>query len=78
MKVKEEWILNQIEEIKKIIDGNDVETDLMIRVRSLLPYLESDKEFVLNIPEIEAKDRLYIRKGYKKDGKYVLDIHWIM
>lgn len=75
--MKREWLLDYIKNLKAYIDkhGN---TDLMMWVGSMLPLLEEDDEIILETPKIKAKDHLYITKGCKVDGKYVLTLTWIM
>lgn len=78
MKMKKEWLLDDIAGMKKFIDKNDGETDLMIHAtRGLLPLLEDDPEIEIDRKPGENNDHLYIRHGKNVNGKYRLKINYI-
>lgn len=64
--------------MKKFIDKNDGETDLMIHAtRGLLPLLEDDPEIEIDRKPGKNNDHLYIRHGKNVNGKYQLKINYI-
>ena len=78
MKMKKEWLLDDIAEMKKFIDENGGDVDLMIHAtRNLLPLLEDDPEIIIDKQEGEGKEHLYIRHGKNIGGKYQLKLSYI-
>lgn len=78
MKMKREWLLDDIAAMKKFIDKNGGKTDLMIHAtRNLLPLLEDDPEIEISRKPGKNNDHLYIRHGENVDGKYRLKISYI-
>ena len=78
MKMKKEWLLDDIAGMKKFIDKNGGETDLMIHAtRSLLPLMEDDPEIEIIRKPGENNGHLYVRHGKNVGGKYRLDLNYI-
>lgn len=78
MKMKQEWLLNDISGMKKFIDKNGGDVDLMIHAtRNLLPLLENDPEIEIIRKPGENNGHLYVRHGKNVGGKYRLDLNYI-
>lgn len=77
MKMKKQWLLDYIAGMKKFIDENGGDIDLMMPAKSLLPLLEDDPEIIIDKPDGKGKDHLYIRHGKNIDGKYHLELIYI-
>ena len=77
MKMKREWLLDDIADMKKYIDKNGGDVDLMMSAKSLLPLLEDDPEIEIDRKPGENNGHLYIRHGKNIDGKYQLKLNYI-
>lgn len=77
MKMKKEWLLDDIAGMKKFIDENGGDVDLMMSAKSLLPLLEDDPEIIIDKQDGTGKEHLYIRHGKNIGGKYQLKLSYI-
>lgn len=77
MKIKKEWLLDDIAGMKKIIDENGGDVKLMMSAKSLLPLLEEDPEIEIDRRPGENNGHLYIRHGKNVGGKYQLKLNYI-
>ena len=78
MKMKKEWLLDDIVGMKKFIDENGGDVELMIHAtRNLLLLLEDDPEIEIDRKPGENNGHLYVRHGKNVNGKYQLKINYI-
>lgn len=77
MKMKKEWLLEDIAGMKKFIDDNGGDVELMMSAKSLLPLLEDDPEIIIDKQDGTGEQHLYIRHGKNIGGKYQLKLSYI-
>ena len=77
MKMKKEWLLDDIAGMKKFIDDNGGDVELMMSAKSLLSLLENDPEIIIDKQDGTGKEHLYIRRGKNIGGKYQLRLSYI-
>lgn len=78
MKMKKEWMIDDIAGMKNFIDKSGGNVDLMMHAtRELLPLLENDPEIEIIRNPGENNGHLYVRHGKNIGGKYQLDLNYI-
>lgn len=78
MKMKKEWLLDDIAGMKRFIDDNGGDVELMMSAKSLLSLLENDPEIIIDKQDGgTGKEHLYIRHGENIGGKYQLRLSYI-